>query len=354
MLSQLYKIPVYFRMKSQKRRIRELILYEFNQGSTAAAGHRNICEAEGEGTVSVATCERWFKKFALGDNDLDDKPRPGQPMVINLDALREAIEAEPSTSTLVLSNDLQCSQRTVVRGLRRIGKVNKWGKQVPYELTPANIQKRNDMCRNLLANPLDDRFFKQIVTCDEKWVLFNNPDNKKQWLDPGQAGKPTPKPNFHQKKVMLCVWWNMYGIVHFEFIPQGQSINAKVYCAQLDRVQTALTRIYPTIVNRNQVLLLQDNAKPHTAKLTQHKISALGWEALPHPPYSPDIAPSDYHLFRSLEHFLRGKQFTEVEQVKTAVEEFFASKDQAFYKRGIELLAERWSKVIDANGEYFI
>ena len=341
-------------MGTQKRRIRELMLYKFKKKHSAAATTRNICEVEGEGALHKTTCQRWSNKFAQGDTDLKDIPRSGRPGVVNLKHLRQAIEAEPSTSTLKLSADLHCSRSTIQRALNGMGKTRKWGRQVPYTLSEKNVQKRFDHCQKLLSNPLDDRFFKRILTCYEKWILFKNSENKKQWLDLGQLGKPTPRPNFHEKKVMLCVWWNMYGVVHFELLPKGQSINAKFYCSQLTRVQKALKKCYPAIVNRSQVLLLQDNAKPHTAKIIQKKIKALGWEALPHPPYSPDLAPSDYHLFRSLEHFLRGREFTEVDEVKKALEDFFASKNQAFYKRGIELLGERWAKTVGADGQYFV
>jgi hypothetical protein len=52
------------------------------------------------------------------------------------------------------------------------------------------------------------------------------------------------------------------------------------------------------------VLLQQDNTKPHTAAATKKKCEELELELLPHPAYSPDLAPSDYYLFRSMAHFL--------------------------------------------------
>ena len=52
----------------------------------------------------------------------------------------------------------------------------------------------------------------------------------------------------------------------------------------------------PALVNRKNVALLHDNAIPHTARVTQETFLELGWSALPHPPFSPDPAPSDYHF----------------------------------------------------------
>ncbi len=50
--------------------------------------------------------------------------------------------------------------------------------------------------------------------------------------------------------------------------------------------------------------LLHDNAAPHTAKVTKETLESLGFRVLPHSPYSPDLAPSDFHLFRPLTRFM--------------------------------------------------
>ena len=62
---------------------------------------------------------------------------------------------------------------------------------------------------------------------------------------------------------------------------------------------------------------------------------------LPHPPYSPDLAPIDYHLYQSLNSYLKGKIFKDNEEVKNNVSAFFASKDDKFFKNRIEALSIR-------------
>ena len=57
----------------------------------------------------------------------------------------------------------------------------------------------------------------------------------------------------------------------------------------------------PELETRKDVIFHQDNARPHTSLVTRKKLLELGWEVMPLPPYSPDLAPSDYHLFRSLQ-----------------------------------------------------
>ena len=62
---------------------------------------------------------------------------------------------------------------------------------------------------------------------------------------------------------------------------------------------------------------------------------------MPHPPYNPNLAPSDYHLFRSLQKHLNGKTFDSNEAVKNELIQFLASKNQTFYESEIIKLTER-------------
>jgi histone-lysine N-methyltransferase SETMAR len=103
-----------------------------------------------------------------------------------------------------------------------------------------------------------------------------------------------------------------------------------------------LSRKYPALVNRRRVLLQQDNASPHTARESKERLRELdATELLPHPAYSPNLAPSDFHIFRAMAHFVRGRSFKTIEDIKRGCLVFFASKDKAWYRHGIELLAER-------------
>ncbi|GFS94235.1 histone-lysine N-methyltransferase SETMAR [Trichonephila clavipes] len=97
----------------------------------------------------------------------------------------------------------------------------------------------------------------------------------------------------------------------------------------------------PALASRKGIVFHHDNARPHTAMVTQQKLNALVWEVLGHPPYSPDIAPSDYYLFRSLQNYPTGKKFKSFESVSKAVADYFNSKNENFYRAGIYMLPER-------------
>jgi histone-lysine N-methyltransferase SETMAR len=72
------------------------------------------------------------------------------------------------------------------------------------------------------------------------------------------------------------------------------------------------------------VLLQHDNARPHTARATAKKITDLRLECIPHPAYSPDLAPSDYHVFGPL------RKFSTDDDIKEAVHRWLRSQSEEF------------------------
>jgi histone-lysine N-methyltransferase SETMAR len=95
---------------------------------------------------------------------------------------------------------------------------------------------------------------------------------------------------------MGTVFWDANGFLLAEFLEPGQTINAAHY------VQTLHKLHHPG----QNIIILHDNAHPHAARLTLEAIAKMGWDILPHPSYSPDLAPSDYHLFGFVKDQLHG------------------------------------------------
>lgn len=331
--------------------LRHCILFHFRSGVNAKVATKKICDVYGE-VLKVNKCQRWFRKFSNGDFDLSDRDRSGRPVGFDNDALKALVEKNPKLSIQEIANTLQATWSTVQRHLHEIGKVCRQGIWVPHLLSEMNKDQRRTICTSLLCRERSDPFLRRIVTGDEKWVLYINNKRTKQWLSPKQLAVPTPKPSLTLKKVLLCVWWDCGGIIHFELLKPGVTVTAELYCQQLNRLNNQLLVKRPGLVNRKGVILQHDNARPHAARLTQEKIRQLNWEVLPHPSYSPDIAPSDFYLFRSMEHFLKNKNFKNADDVQTHLEAYFSSKDTEFYENGIKSLLTRWQKVLDNDGNY--
>ncbi|UYV71187.1 hypothetical protein LAZ67_8002076 [Cordylochernes scorpioides] len=144
------------------------------------------------------------------------------------------------------------------------------------------------------------------------------------------------------------------GVIYYQLLQPNETITGERYQQQLMRLSRALKIKRPPYAKRHDKVIYQhDNARPHVAKVVKETLEALQWDVLPHPLYSPDIAPSDYHMFRSMTHSLAEQHFTSYEEAKNWVNVWIASKDEEFFRHGIRMLPERWEKVVAKDGQYF-
>ena len=98
--------------------------------------------------------------------------------------------------------------------------------------------------------------------------------------------------------------------------------------------------------------MLHDNAQLHSAAQTQDLITSFKWEQMDHLLYSPDLAPSDFHLFLHLKKFLGGKRFDDDDDLKDAVQKWLKLQAAAFYEEGIQKLVSRYGKCLSNGSEY--
>ena len=100
------------------------------------------------------------------------------------------------------------------------------------------------------------------------------------------------------------------------------------------------------------VSILHDNARSHAARQTVTLLQRFGWEINTHPPYSPDLAPIDFHLFPKLKEYLSGMRFNNDDDVKDEVQRFLNSMAMNWYDMNIRKLPIRLQKCFDRNGDY--
>ena len=106
---------------------------------------------------------------------------------------------------------------------------------------------------------------------------------------------------------MCTVFWDRKGVILPDFLEPGQTINSDRYIATLTKLKARISRVRS---EKKTTFLLQHDVRPHTSLKTVEHIANLGWTVLPHPPYSPDLAPFDFHLFGPMKVGLRAQHFT--------------------------------------------
>ena len=224
----------------------------------------------------------------------------------------------------------------------------------PRLLTREQKEMRVTCCRQLLKKSLSENILTTMVTVDETWVHHYDPQSKiasMQWKTPGS---PTPVKQRAQKsagKVMLIIFWDAKGVILKEYLPRGKTVNGQYYSGLLTKLRKVVTR-KRGIARTQNLPLLQDNAPSHKAQIVQLTANNLNIEILPHPPYSPDLAPSDFFLFPNLKKQIKGIQFASDEEVTLACDNWFSSKNRVFYSQGLFKVKQRWQKCVNLGGGY--
>jgi histone-lysine N-methyltransferase SETMAR len=190
------------------------------------------------------------------------------------------------------------------------------------------------------------------VTGGESWVHHFQPETKKASKEWRHSTSPKPKKFCTQAsagKVMLTLFWYHQGSLVEHYMPKGTTVTSATYCDLLR------TRLKPAIRSKHHrllstgVLLQHDYARPHTAHVA---IEDKHFECLPHPPYTLDLAPSDYHIFGPLKEAISGKTFRYDEEVQEAVHEWLCTQPKEFFSRGIQALVKCWRTRTELNGDY--
>jgi histone-lysine N-methyltransferase SETMAR len=104
-------------------------------------------------------------------------------------------------------------------------------------------------------------------------------------------------------------------------------------------------------LTKKKVLFHQANAPAYRSLLVSAKLVELGCELLPHPPYSPDLAPATPSCFQTWKKWLGGKRFASDEEIITETEANFAVW-QILFLEGLKKLESGWAKCIEPKSSY--
>ncbi|XP_024222499.2 histone-lysine N-methyltransferase SETMAR isoform X1 [Bombus impatiens] len=341
-------------MEDQKMRFRYIMYQCFKKCSTPKNTAKEICDVYGDRSITVQTVRTWFRRFRTGNFNLKDEDRSGRPSTTDIDLIKAYLDENPKSSLREIEDALNIPRTTIHEYVTKLGYVNRYDVWLPHHLTESNRMNRILICDLLIQRNKTEPFLEKLITGDESWILYDSIARKRSWSSRDKCPPTVARPGLHPKKVLLSIWWDWKGILYYELLPEGQTINSEKYCTQLEKLKEAIITKRPEMMNKRGFVFHYDNTRPHISLAVQMKLLEFDWDVLPHPPYSPDLVPSHYYLFLPLKDFLRDRKSKSVNEVKNGLEEYFKSKPREFWKNGIMRLPERWQKVVEQKGSYII
>ena len=146
------------------------------------------------------------------------------------------------------------------------------------------------------------------------------------------------------------IFWDQDGFLPIDYLPNGQTINAEYYASLLVQLKDILEEKRRGKVTKG-FLFLHDNAPADRVLAIQKKLAYLGFHRLDYPPYSPDLAPSEYHLFPGLKKQLKCLHFSSDRGVIAAAETWLDGQYSNFFLSVLQKLEQRAKKCIELRVE---
>lgn len=315
--------------------------------------------AEGDNALSLSTIYRWIDTFEHGQQSVKDEARSGRPREavtpMTIARVEQLVNDDRHITTRKLAEDVGISRERIDHilhqelSLRKVCK--KW---VPHVPTKTHRQKRVDVSRQLLQ--ILEGGFRNIITGDETWIHYYitlNKEANKVWLTADEDRPQIAKTAINSKKCMFCIFFSIEGIVAKIVVPKGTTVTANLYA---DKVLPEVFSKFKEMTGRStvrDVMLHHDNAGPHTSKVVTKYLNKERVDILPHPPYSPDLAPCDFFLFPKLKKELKNKRYNKVEHLARAVQSVISGIPKEEYQRSFEDWRRRLQLCIDRDGHYF-
>lgn len=345
----------------EKTEFRVLIKHYYLRGKTISETKARLDKYYLESSPSIDMIHKWFTEFRCGRTSTNDAERSGRPVEVTTTEMIKKIHD-------IVLNDRKVKVREIVKAVnisfdRVLNILHNYlamqklcARWVPRELTID--QKRNRVVlseQNLAYFKKDPKeFMRRFITMDETWIHHYTPESRegpKQWCEKEKGAPKRPKTQQSAGKVMASVFWDSQGIIMIDYLEKGRTITGAYYASLLDRLNKEIKTKRKHLVKK-KILYHHDNAPAHSSLIAQAKLFELGYELLPHPPYSPDQAPSDYYLFPNLKRWLCGKRFYSNEELEDETNAYFAGLSKEYYSKGINKLENHYIRCIELEGEY--
>jgi len=203
----------------------------------------------------------------------------------------------------------------------------------------------------------DENFLKNVITGVETWVYGYDVETKvpsSQWM-----GKLSPRPkkkacqSLSNVKVMLIVFFYWKGIVHYQFVSRGGTVNKEFYLNVLKRLREAVRRKRPEAWTNNTWMLHHDNAPAHASLLIREFLTKHETTVVPQLPYSPDLALAHFFLFPQLKSSAKGRRFQTVEEREENSIRDLRTIPQNTFQDAFQNWKKSWEWCVNSAEEYF-
>jgi len=287
--------------------------------------HQMLQQVYGEDALKERTVFKWVQHFWEGHEDPKDDARSGHPSTSsgneNIYHVLSLMLSDHRLTVRMIAEELglgKTSVHTILTEHLEMKKV--CAKIVPKLLTPEQKLRWKECCVDWKTSEESDEFLERVITGDESWIYEYDIELKSQGREWKQKDSPRPKKSRKSKleiKVMLMVFIDCHGIVHHEFTPEGQTVNAASYVEVLKHLRDRVCCMRPQLWEGRQWILRHNNAPAHSALIVREFLACNYNTVLKHPPHSPDIAPCDFFLFSKCKLVLRGRHLGDVTTMKS-------------------------------------
>jgi histone-lysine N-methyltransferase SETMAR len=273
----------------------------------------------GENSLKVRPFTTGVLKLVIAGKNTDDKRRFNAKKTTRTDhlvtAVAAAIEDDRRVHVQAFAKAFNVSAGTIFNIIQDdLGLVKKSARWFPKLLSSDQMEKRVETSAAFVQQVQEkgQGILSRIVTMGKNAVSMHTPETKHQsmqWLKKGAPGPVKAKVIATHAKQMVLAFFDDQGIVYTNYVPRGVTVNAAYIVNALRRFLKAFRKKRPDLV-AGEWFLHWNNVPVHTAEVVQTFLAKNSIRLIPHPPYSPDLTPTDIFLFPTLKKELSGLTLT--------------------------------------------